>query len=73
VLYIALAAALFLAAFVGLAMCRLAALSDRLHSVALAEWIVASRYETREPGRSAGVLDHPAFDALITAHFREAS
>jgi hypothetical protein len=73
VLYIALAAALFLAAFVGLAMCRLAALSDRLHSVALAEWIVASRYETRDPGRSGGLLEHPAFDAPITAHYREAS
>jgi hypothetical protein len=68
VLYIALAAALFLTAFVGLAMCRLAALSDRLHAAALAEWLVASRHGTRD-----GALEYPAFDTPITARYREAS
>jgi hypothetical protein len=46
-------------------MCRLAALSDRLHAAALAEWIVASGY-----GARGG--EHPAFDAPISA-YREAS
>jgi hypothetical protein len=49
-------------------MCRLAALSDRLHAAALAEWLVASRYGTRN-----GALEHPAFDTPITARYREAS
>jgi hypothetical protein len=38
--------AAFLAAIlVGVGMCRLAALSDRHHAVALAEWIAASRQD----------------------------
>jgi hypothetical protein len=56
---------LLAAALVGLAMCRLAALSDRLHAAALAEWIVASRH-----GAPGG--EHPAFDAPISV-YREAS
>ncbi|HTA36604.1 MAG TPA: hypothetical protein VK761_07815 [Solirubrobacteraceae bacterium] len=67
--YIALAAALFLAAFVGLAMCRLAALSDRLQAAALAEWMLASRYGVRPDG----FVEQPAFDAPISAYYREAS
>jgi hypothetical protein len=64
VLYIALAAALLPTALVGLAMCRLAALSDRLHAAAVAEWIVASRH-------GAHGVEHPAFDAPISI-YREA-
>jgi hypothetical protein len=69
VLYIALASALFLIAFAGLAMCRLAALSDRLHAAALAEWLASSR----RGARSEGLLEHPAFDAPISVRLREAS
>jgi hypothetical protein len=69
VVYIVLAVALFLAAFAGLAMCRLAALSDRLHAAALAEWMVASRYGVR----TDGLVEQPAFDAPISAYYREAS
>ena len=64
--YIALAAALCLAAFAGLAMCRLAALSDRLYAAALAEWLVASRYGVR----TDGLVEQPA---PISAYYREAS
>jgi hypothetical protein len=59
-------------ALVGLAMCRLAARSDRLHAAALAEWIAAL------PDGARGVFDaerrvaYPAFDAPISA-YREAS
>ena len=70
-LYIALAAGLVPAALVGLAMCRLAALSDRLHAAALAEWIVAARDAHGLVGAS-GLVGHPAFDAPISA-YREAS
>jgi hypothetical protein len=45
-------------------MCRLAALSDRLHAAAMAEWIVVSRHGTRG-------VEHPAFDAPISI-YREA-
>jgi hypothetical protein len=69
VVYIALAAALFLAAFAGLAMCRLAALSDRLHAAALAEWMLASRYGAH----ADGFVEQPAFDAPISAYYRRAS
>lgn len=68
-LYIVLAAALFLAAFAGIAMCRLAALSDRLHAAALAEWALASRYGARVDGS----VEHPSFDLPISARYREAS
>ena len=46
-LYLALAVAVFLAAIVGLAMCRLAARSDRLQAIALAEWAVSSKQDKR--------------------------
>lgn len=46
-LYIGLAAAVSLAVIVGLAMCRLAARSDRLQAIALAEADVASGQGTR--------------------------
>lgn len=68
-LYIVLAAALFLAAFVGLAMCRLAALSDRLHAAALAEWTLASRLGARADCR----FEQPSFDSPISARYRKAS
>jgi hypothetical protein len=42
VLLVVLPAALLAAILVGVGMCRLAALSDRHHAVALAEWIAAS-------------------------------
>ncbi|HXM86543.1 MAG TPA: hypothetical protein VN889_02820 [Solirubrobacteraceae bacterium] len=71
-LYIALAAGLLPAALVGLAMCRLAALSDRLHTVALSEWVVASRCGAHEIERADGPVEHPAFDLPISA-YREAS
>jgi hypothetical protein len=69
VLYIVLAIALFLAAFACLAMCRLAALSDRLHAAALAEWTVASRYGVRTDDR----LEQPSFGTPISARYRKAS
>ena len=68
-LYIVLAVALFLAAFACLAMCRLAALSDRLYAAALAEWTVASHYGTRTDGR----VEQPSFDSPISARYRKAS
>ncbi len=47
-LYIALAAAVLLATIIGLAMCRLAARSDRLQAIALAEWATAKQGKRRQ-------------------------
>jgi hypothetical protein len=41
VLYIAIAAVWFLLAFVGLALCRLAALSDDSHKLEMVDWVAA--------------------------------
>jgi hypothetical protein len=43
VLFVVIAAAVVVAVLIGLSMCRLAALSDHDHAVALAEWIRLSR------------------------------
>jgi hypothetical protein len=69
VLYISLASALFVVVFAGLAMCRLAGISDRLHAAALAEWLAS----TRRGERTESLLEYPAFDAPISARMREAS
>jgi hypothetical protein len=63
VLYIALAAAVSLAVIIALAMCRLAARSDRLQAIALAEWLVASKQSKRRQS-SAG---QPSIEAYRKA------
>jgi hypothetical protein len=68
VLYLALAAVVFLAVVVGLAMCRLAARSDRLQAIALAEWAVASSQRTRRDSSS----QHQPVEARLSA-YRKAS
>jgi hypothetical protein len=61
-LFVLIPAVLLVAALFGVGMCRLAALSDRHHEVAVAEWILANELRASSASAAEAQSEEHPFD-----------